>query len=109
AATLEGNLEDGTGISAETARRLCCDAGLVTVLEDAEGKTLDAGRKTRAIPAALHRALRMRDDGCRFPGCTNRIVDAHHITSWLDGGETSLANTLSLCRSHHRSVHALHV
>ena len=86
---------------------MCCDAGLVPVLEDAEGKTLDVGRKTRAISAALHRALRMRDDGCRFPGCTNKIVDAHHIRSWLDGGETSLTNLLTLCRSHHRHVHEL--
>jgi hypothetical protein len=107
AATLAGHLEDGTGVSAEVARRLCCNGGLVTVLEDAEGKTLDVGRKTRAIPAAIGRALRMRDEGCRFPGCSNRRTDAHHLVSWLDGGETSLENLTLVCERHHRYVHEL--
>jgi hypothetical protein len=87
AATLQGNLEDGTCVPAETARRLCCDAGLVPVLEDADGKTLDVGRRTRAIPAAIGRALKMRDGGCRFPGCSNRSVAGHHLKHWIDGGE----------------------
>jgi hypothetical protein len=33
---------------------------------------LDVGRRTRAFSSALHRALVTRDQGCRFPGCTNR-------------------------------------
>jgi hypothetical protein len=103
--TLEGHLEDGTGVSAETARRLCCDAGLVPTLDDADGNTLNVGRKTRTIPGALRRALKLRDGGCRFPGCTHRITDAHHIVHWADGGETSLANTLLACRVHHRFLH----
>ena len=54
----------------------------------------------------MRRALRLRDRGCRFPGCTNhRFVDAHHIEHWVNGGETSLANTVLLCRRHHRFVH----
>src|SRR5207244_443871 len=64
------------------------------------------GRKTRTIPASLRRALQHRDRGCRFPACTNhRFVDAHHVQHWVDGGETSLANTLLLCRRHHVLVH----
>jgi len=31
-----------------------------------------------AVP--MRRALRIRDSGCRFPGCTNtRFVDGHHM------------------------------
>jgi hypothetical protein len=76
------------------------------MLEDEEGKTIDVGRKTRTIPAALRRALDARDGGCRFPGCTNRIfTDGHHILHWLEGGETSLDNTVLLCRRHHRYLH----
>ena len=29
----------------------------------------------------------------------------HHVKHWADGGETSLGNTLLLCRRHHRAVH----
>ena len=54
----------------------------------------------------MHRALRSRDGGCRFPGCTNtRFVDGHHIKHWADGGETSLDNLVLLCRRHHHLVH----
>src|SRR6187401_3563934 len=71
-----------------------------------EGETIDVGRKTRTIPAALRRALEARDGCCRFPGCSNRRwLDGHHIRHWIEGGETSLANTLLLCRFHHRFVH----
>ena len=107
AETLEGHTETGDGISAETARRLLCDCGVVPVLED-RGKTIDVGRKTRTIPAALRRALDMRDGGCRFPGCSNRRwLDGHHIQHWIEGGETTLENTMLLCRFHHRCVHDL--
>jgi hypothetical protein len=54
----------------------------------------------------MRRALRVRDKGCRFPGCTNtRFVDGHHIQHWADGGETSLDNLVMLCRHHHHLVH----
>ncbi len=106
AADLEGVTELGDGISAETCRRLLCDCGVVPMLEDERGHTIDVGRKRRTLPAALRRALEARDRGCRFPGCSNRrFVDGHHIAHWIDGGETSLANTVLLCRRHHRYIH----
>ncbi|MFB6368424.1 MAG: DUF222 domain-containing protein [Gemmatimonadota bacterium] len=98
-------LEDGTRVSAETSRRLSCDAGLVGVLRGKQGEVLDVGRKRRTVPPALRRALEVRDRGCRFPGCGLRFTDAHHITHWADGGETSLENCVLLCRRHHRLVH----
>ena len=99
-------LAEGPGLAAETVRRLCCDGGLVTHLTDAAGATIDVGRKTRAIPPAIRRALRHRDRCCRFPGCTrNRWLDGHHVVHWADDGETSLNNLVLLCRHHHRLVH----
>jgi len=50
-------------------------------------------RKTRSIPPAIRRALKRRDQGCRFPGCScKRFVDALHIQHWADGGETSMGS-----------------
>jgi hypothetical protein len=99
-------LDEGPAIPVETARRLGCDANVVTIVEDGDGEPLDVGRRTRSIPPALRRALNARDRGCRFPGCTHtRYVDGHHIHHWADGGETKLANLVSLCRFHHRHVH----
>ncbi len=93
-------------LAATTARRLACDAALVTVLEDTAGNVLNVGRKTRTIPPAIRRALTLRDQGCRFPGCCEtRFVDAHHIHHWCDGGETRLDNLILLCRHHHTLLH----
>jgi hypothetical protein len=98
-------LEDGTRVSAETSRRIACDAGLVRITRGSDGKVLGAGRRTRTVPPALRRALEARDRGCRFPGCGLRFTEAHHVKHWADGGETSLRNTTLLCRAHHRAVH----
>ena len=86
----------GPAICAESARRLACNASIVS-----------AGRKSRVVPAAMRRALDLRDEGrCRFPGCENRRwVDAHHIVHWARGGETKLDNLVLLCSRHHRLVH----
>lgn len=100
------HLDDKHWISPKTASRLCCDASLVTVLEDEQGRVLNIGRRSRTVPAAIGRALAQRDKTCRFPGCCeSRYVDAHHIRHWADGGETSLDNLVTLCRYHHRLLH----
>jgi hypothetical protein len=99
-------VENSAWIAAETARRLACDAGIVHLHDDENGNPLNVGRRSRTISPALRRALQARDRGCRFPGCTNRrFVDGHHVKHWSDGGETKLANLVSLCRRHHRLVH----
>ena len=99
------HLSDGTRLSAETSRRLCCDAAVVKAVRGPNGEVLDVGRRTRTIPPALRRALEMRDGGCRFPGCGLRFCEGHHIVHWADGGETKLSNLVLLCRFHHRAVH----
>ncbi len=91
-------------VSAETARRIACDAGRVRITHRS-GQILSVGRKTRTIPPPIRRALEFRDQGCRFPGCTSKHCDAHHIVRWADGGETKLSNLVLLCRRHHRLLH----
>ena len=99
-------MADGEVIATATARRLCCDAGVVVAHVDAHGVPLSVGRKTRTIPTAIQRALRLRDRTCRFPGCTHsRYVDGHHIKHWANGGETALANLMLLCSAHHTLLH----
>ncbi|HEX6652501.1 MAG TPA: DUF222 domain-containing protein [Thermoleophilaceae bacterium] len=100
-----GQLEDGSPLHPETARRLACDASIVRILER-DGRPLSVGRRTRSVPPALRRALQTRDHCCRFPGCTQRrFLHAHHIEHWAHGGATDLDNLVHLCRFHHRLVH----
>ena len=96
---------DGIRVSAETSRRMACDAAVVAMVHAKDGSMLNVGRRTRTIPPHIRRALEERDRGCRFPGCGCRFTEAHHVKHWADGGETSLGNTLLLCRRHHRAVH----
>ena len=96
---------DGIRVSAETSRRMACDAAVVAMVHAKDGSVLSVGRRTRTIPPHIRRALEERDRGCRFPGCGCRFTEAHHVKHWADGGETSLGNTLLLCRRHHRAVH----
>jgi Domain of unknown function (DUF222)/HNH endonuclease len=102
----KAHFEDKPWLSPRTARRLGCDASLVTVLEGEDGKVLNVGRRSRIVPAHIRRALLERDGVCRYPGChESRYVDAHHLDHWADGGETSLDNLVTLCRFHHRQLH----
>ena len=96
---------DGIRVSAETSRRMACDAAVVAMVHAKDGSMLSVGRRTRTIPPHIRRALEERDRGCRFPGCGCRFTEAHHVKHWADGGETSLGNTVLLCRRHHRAVH----
>ncbi len=95
------------GVSAETSRRLACDAAVVEVVEDVAGRVVRTGRRTRSVRAGMRRALEIRDQRrCAFPSCTHtRFLDAHHIEHWADGGATELDNLVLLCRRHHTFVH----
>ena len=99
-------IEHHSAIAAETARRLCCDGGIVATVDGPQGEPLAVGRRTRGIPPAVRRALHNRDRGCRFPGCpaTHRL-HGHHVQHWANGGETALDNLVLLCPTHHRLVH----
>jgi hypothetical protein len=98
-------LEGGTHVSAETSRRLACDASRVVMRHDSDGRVVEVDTRTRTIPPALRRALHHRDRGCRFPGCGLPFGQGHHIRHWAQGGPTTLSNLAMLCRRHHRTVH----
>ena len=98
--------DDRRCLAPHVVRQLACDAARRTVLENDRGEVLNIGRRSRTVPRHIAHALRVRDGGCRFPGCgRRRWTDAHHIRHWADGGETSLDNLITLCRYHHRSLH----
>jgi hypothetical protein len=101
----QSEVADGPALAPETVRRLGCDAAVVAMIEQ-NGKPLSVSRRTRAVPPALRRALRSRDRGCRFPGCTHtRHLHAHHIQHWARGGPTAIGNLIQLCSYHHQMVH----
>src|SRR5438270_3294464 len=78
----------GGPINADIARRIACDAQIIPVVLGSRGEPLDIGRASRTVPAAIRRAVILRDGGCAYPGCSvpARWCDIHHIIHWVDNG-----------------------
>jgi len=99
-------IDDGPVLDADTARRLMSSASLTFALRGDDGTVTNVSAKAPTVPSALARALKLRDDGCVFPGCTWRgHIDLHHLHHRAQGGENSLVNLACLCRAHHKMVH----
>ena len=92
-------------ITADTARRLACDASLRPLIVDARGQLIAFGSSARVAPPALRALVLRRDRHCRFAGCRARIDEVHHIVFYSQGGPTTSANMLGLCWHHHHLVH----
>lgn len=104
--TATAEIEGGPALPISTAHRLACQARVSALITDRQGNPLYLGRRHRLVSRRLLRALRSRDHGrCRFPGCTNQRVDAHHIVPWLAGGSTDVSNLVLICRFHHGLIH----
>jgi hypothetical protein len=100
------DLELSLPISTRTAERISCDCTMSRVVL-ADSMVIDVGRATRTVSPPTMRALRVRDKGCRFPGCDRQVnwSSPHHIVYWSRGGPGKLPNLVLLCYFHHRLVH----
>ncbi|QHC65908.1 DUF222 domain-containing protein [Rathayibacter sp. VKM Ac-2759] len=101
---------DGYGlIPADTARELVgVGASFTRILTDPDtGIVASVGRTHRVPPHRMRLHLQLRDQTCRFPGCTRpaSTSEADHTLEWRNGGDTALANLLSLCTAHHHVRH----
>ena len=99
-------LELSLPISTRSLERIACDSSVSRVLL-ADSMVIDVGRATRVVSAPMRRALRVRDKGCRWPGCDRQVgwTSPHHIVAWARNGPSKLTNLVLLCFLHHRQVH----
>ncbi|WKK72567.1 DUF222 domain-containing protein [Rathayibacter oskolensis] len=101
---------DGYGpVPAGLARDLVrVGASFTRILTDPDtGAVTSVGRTHRLPPPRMRLHLQLRDQTCRFPGCTRRAstAEADHTIEWRHGGQTSLENLASLCIAHHHVRH----
>ena len=99
---------DYTGILHQSdVERLLCDCTVARVVTGPKSMPIDVSPTKRTIPTSLRRALIVRDQGCRYPGCRRPAgwCDAHHVIHWQPGGHTILINLVLLCDHHHHVVH----
>jgi hypothetical protein len=104
-ADASGQLVYGDGLSAATVRRLACDAKIIPLVLGSNSEPLDVGRSERLVTRAIRRALNARDNGCVICGAPPVMCDAHHLISWIDGGQTKVSNLALVCRRHHVDLH----
>jgi 5-methylcytosine-specific restriction protein A len=102
------DLETALALSPAAVGVLRCDAIVHAFVHDGRGTVLHYGRSTRTWPVGLVTAIVVRDQTCRWPGCTApaRWCDVHHAIPWEQGGPTSIDNGLLLCRRHHHLLHS---
>ncbi|MCU1550603.1 MAG: hypothetical protein JWR36_1163 [Glaciihabitans sp.] len=104
-AIVEGS---GTPIAFSKVEQALCDTGLVGVMFDHDGQSVNIGRELRLFSARQRIGLAVRDGGCRAPGCDKppSWCEAHHINYWArDRGRTDIADGILLCRYHHMLFH----
>jgi hypothetical protein len=105
-ATGNGLTSQGSTLTGESVRRLCCDAGIHRVVVKGQSEILDFGRDERLFNRAARRAIRFRHGhSCAVRGCGRRITHIHHVRWWENGGETCVDNGIPLCLYHHHLVH----
>jgi hypothetical protein len=102
-----GELQYSPPIPLPTLERLRCDCVLHRVVMTDKSVVIDAGRNRRIVSPSQRRALQVRDQECRWPGCNRPATRCtpHHIEHWANGGGTSVGDSLMLCARHHWLVH----
>ena len=100
--------DDTTPLSPATARRLMCDADVITAMTHRHSWKLDLGYSRRSADRKIRQALIARDRTCTAPGCERPhwMCEIHHIVPWSEGGRTDLDNLTLLCSRHHHLLHA---
>ena len=101
------SLDTGERISADQARRLACEAGIIPAVLGGASQVLDLGRKRRFHTTSQRIALALEQGGCTAQGCDwpPGMCHAHHDTPWSRGGPTSVRQGRLLCPRHHARAH----
>lgn len=100
-----GSLDGYGPIDADTARTLASHAPSFTRLltHPVTGAVLDVDRTSYRVPSDLRTWLQVRDETCRFPGCTRAAIgcDVDHTDDWAAKRGTTAHDNLA----HHHLKH----
>ena len=104
------SLDTGETITADQARRLACEAGIIPAVLGGQSKVLDLGRTRRFHTKAQRIAMALEQGGCTAEGCDwpPGLCHAHHEIPWGRLGGTSVEHGMLLCPRHHARAHDPH-
>jgi hypothetical protein len=108
-----GRILNGGYLTPEGLAALLCDAKINRVITDGPSIILDYGTSTYTASAGLFRAVALRDQHCRHPGCDRPVewCEFHHVIPWEPRspgdarGPTSITNGVLKCSRHHHIGH----
>jgi hypothetical protein len=107
-ASEQGGRIGNTPCTADEVRDLLADAALGSstirrLVIDSAGCILDAGRRHYLASDLQKLVLRLRDQHCRFPGCSRPAerCEIDHASPYDTGGLTDTCNLGPLCKHHH--------
>jgi hypothetical protein len=100
-------LDTGEVISPSLARKLACEAGIIPAVLDGASQVLDVGRKKRYATEAQRIVKTIEAGGCEIEGCDEPPgrTHLHHLTRWVDGGQTDRDTLIMICGWHHARAH----
>ena len=104
------SLDTGETITADQARRLACEAGIIPAVLGGKSQVLDLGRTRRFHTKAQRIAMGLEQGGCTAEGCDwpPGLCHAHHEIPWGRLGGTSVERGMLLCPRHHARAHDPH-
>jgi hypothetical protein len=99
-------LEAGPRVGRDALQALLCESTIEVIARAEEGVPMTYGRRTRAIPPSLRRAIIERDGNrCVADGCASRNrLQIHHVIPWSRGGPTDPDKLITLCWFHHQVI-----
>ena len=101
-------LDTGDPITADQARKLACEAGIIPMVLGGKSEILDLGRRKRLYDRYQRIAIRHRDQHCTAQGCDwpAAMCHVHHNIPWSRGGKTNIDDGRLLCPRHHSYAHS---
>ncbi|WP_341350918.1 DUF222 domain-containing protein [Nocardioides convexus] len=93
----EGRTGADARLSAQSVRRLACDAEILPAVLGSESQVLDVGRAQRLVTPAIWSALLVRDRHCAFPGAPGCLSPATRTTSSTGPTAARPASTTWCC------------
>ena len=106
-AAAPGLLDGLTPVPRETVERCLCDSAITVVVVGEAGQVMAASRTRRTVTPKERKVITSKHPTCAVPACDRpaHACDIHHLVAWADGGETSIGNSVPICRYHHRLLH----
>jgi len=98
-------LSDGSRLPDAVLEELSCNTRWTGLVYDRVGDAIWRSRSRRTVTDSQWQTLLTDYGGCFHCGAPPQMCQAHHITPYSQGGETSVKNMVMVCWNCHHKIH----